>query len=311
MRSWSFCSTLKADTLSRRNSEYRHSPPSCHGNVGSCFQTSKYPRERHGTEPCHDRDIHLGPGPPQSPVNQFALEVRSLPKRSGTKSRMARGIQLPLPNEHQTQPGLGLPFDETISSRKRRQTVSQFVVHPTNDTSLSTRSLQTNESTHTSWSGEDEDRKHEQAMVAHKVAERNRRLEQDAKKKVIERLLPESSLDKKNNRWGNTKAGILEGAILVLDGLPMETKVEAVKNTLTKKDRAALAHECAETRAGRRCLGECGLVQLISMNTPPPSNYSSPGDKRLAPPLTADERLRLTNPSSHLRMAPLAPVHYQ
>ena len=255
MRSWSFCSTLKADTSSRRNSEYQHSPSSCRGNVGSCFPTSTYPRERHGTEPCHDRDIHLGPGPPQSPVHQFAPEVRSLPKRSGRKSRMARGIQLPRPNEH---------------------------------TSLSTRSLQTNESTRPSLSGEDEDRKHEQTMVAHKVAERNRRLEQDAKKKVIERLLPESSLDKKNNRWGDTKAGILEGAILVLDGLPMETKVEAVKNTLTKKDRAALAHECAETRAGRRCLGECGLVQLPSMNTPPASNHSSPGDKRLAPPLTAD-----------------------
>ena len=71
------------------------------------------------------------------------------------------------------------------------------------------------------------------ANTLHTKWPRNRRSEQDREKDAIKRLLPESSLDKSNNEWGNTKAGILEGAILVLDGLPMETKIEAVRNTLT------------------------------------------------------------------------------
>ncbi len=114
-------------------------------------------------------------------------------------------------------------------------------MHSSDDMSLSIMSSQTNKSITGGWSGEDGNR----IYVTHKVAERNRRSEQDRKKNAIERLLPESSLDKSNNKWGNTKAGILEGAILVLDGLPMETKVEAVRNTLTKREQAALVHEYA------------------------------------------------------------------
>ena len=110
---------------------------------------------------------------------------------------------------------------------------------------------------------------------------------------------------------GNTKAGILEGAILVLDGLSMEAKTEAVKKTLKKKDRGLSTHECVESRVRRRCRGECGLVQLPSMHTPPPSKHSSPGGKREAPRPTADMEPRSTNTLGHLWVAPLAPVHYQ
>ena len=309
-RSWSFSSTAKLDTSLRRNSEYGQSRSPCHRKTGDTNPVPPYPHERVRTEQRHSREAHLGPEPPQNLSHQFPLEIRSVGRKPRTTNTMARGIELPRPNEYQSQPGLGLPIDETKLTRKRRQIFSQATVHPTDDISFSnSRSSQTNESTHTSWSGEDGVRKHDQAMVAHKVAERNRRLEQDAKKKVIERLLPESSLDKKNNKWGSTKAGILEGAILVLDGLPMETKVEAVKKTLTRKERSALAHECVETRAGRRCAGACSLVRLPSMHTPPPSKHSSPGDERCGPHSIADERMSLSS-HDHSWMAPIAPVHY-
>ena len=58
-------------------------------------------------------------------------------------------------------------------------------------------------------SAEDGDRKY----FAQTVAERHRRWEQDRKKYVNERLLPEGSLDKNNNKRVKTKAGILKGAI--------------------------------------------------------------------------------------------------
>ncbi|KAL2041035.1 hypothetical protein N7G274_005979 [Stereocaulon virgatum] len=310
-QSWSFFSAPKADSWSRRGFEYQHSPSTCHDSVGGYLPASTCPREPNEKKLCHDCGNLLSPVS-QSHARRLNLEVRSPSQGFEAKSSAARDIQLPWPHEHQTQPGFGFPLNETKLSRKRRQTVSQLGLHPLDDASLSPLYFQTTESTRAPWAGGDKDQKiSTPAMVAHKDAEKNRRLEQDVKKKVIERLLPESSLDKKNNRWGNTKAGILEGAILVLDGLSMEAKIEAVKKTLTKKDRGSSTHECVESRARRRCQGECGLVQLPSMHTPPPSNHSSPGRKREAPRLTADVEPRSTNTLDHLWVAPLAPVQYQ
>lgn len=42
------------------------------------------------------------------------------------------------------------------------------------------------------------------------------------------------SLDKNNNKRGNTKAGILEGAIQGLDGLPIGRKIKAVRYRYSK-----------------------------------------------------------------------------
>ena len=201
-QSWSFFSAPKVDPWSRRGSEYQHSPPTCHNSVGGYLPASTCPREPNEKRLCHDCETQLSPVS-QSHAHRLNLEVQSLSQWSNAKSSVAKDIQLPWPHEHQTQPGFGLPHHETNLSRKRRQTASQLSVHPMDDTSLSPGYFQTTESTRTPWAGGDRDQKNSTpAMVAHKDAEKNRRLRQDAKKKVIERLLPESSLDKENNRCG-------------------------------------------------------------------------------------------------------------
>ena len=106
--------------------------------------------------------------------------------------------------------------------------------------------METASTLHTKWPREPEDRN------------------KTGRRTPLSGCLPESSLDKYDNKWGNTKAGILEGAILVLDGMPMETKVETVRSTLTKREQTALMHERAGTRAGRQCIGASNLIQTSS-----------------------------------------------
>ncbi|KAK0514656.1 hypothetical protein JMJ35_003273 [Cladonia borealis] len=207
----------------------------------------------------HGQGMNLQAGPPEAPLHQLPLKAPSLTKK---KSAMLRDFSLLQPNVRQTFTEPEVPISDEVLFSERHRTISQISMHSSDDMSLSFRSSQTNKSIAGGWSGEDGNHKY----LAHKVAERNRRSEHDRKKNAIERLLPESSLDKSNNKWGSTKAGILEGAILVLDGLPMETKAEAVRNTLTKRKQAALVHECAETRAGRQCSGASNLIQTSSTN---------------------------------------------
>lgn len=217
----------------------------------------------------HDQGMHLQAGPPEAPFHQLRLKAPSLAEK---KSGMLRDFSPLQPNVRQTFLGPEVPLSDEVLFSERHRTSSQMSMHSSDNMSFSFRSSQTNKRIAGGWSGEDGNCKY----VAHKVAERNRRSEHDRKKNAIERLLPESSLDKSNNKWGNTKAGILEGAILVLDGLPMETKVEAVRNTLTKREEAALVHECAETRAGRQCSGGSNLIQTSSkliLKNPCTSNY--------------------------------------
>ena len=192
----------------------------------------------------HNQGMQLQAGPPEAPFHQLPFKVPSLAKK---KSGMLRDFSPLQPNVRQTLFKPEVPLSDEVLFSERHRTSSQMSMHSSDDMSFPFGSSQTDKSITGGWSGEDGNCRY----VAHKVAERNRRSEHDRKKNAIERLLPESSLDKSNNKWGNTKAGILEGAILVLDGLPMETKVEAVRNTLTKREEAALVHECAETRAGR------------------------------------------------------------
>ena len=170
--------------------------------------------------------MQLQAGPPEAPFHQLPLEVPSLAQK---KSGMLRDLSLLQPNVRQTFLDPEVPISDKILFSEQHRTISRINMHSSDDTCLSIRSPQDNKSTAGSWSGEDENRKY----VTQKVAERSRRSEQDRKKNAIKRLLPESSLDKSNNRWGNNKAGILEGAILILDGLPIETNIEAVRNTLT------------------------------------------------------------------------------
>ena len=192
----------------------------------------------------HGQGMRLQAEPPEAPFHQLPLKAPSVTKK---KSAMLRDFSLLQPNVRQTFTDPEVPISDEVLFSERHRTISQMSMHSSDDMSLSFRSSQTNKSIAGGWSGEDGNRKY----VAHKVAKRNRRSEHDRKKNAIERLLPETSLDKSNDKWGNTKAGILEGAILVLDGLPMETKVEAVRNTFTKRKQAALVHECVEIRAGR------------------------------------------------------------
>ena len=199
--------------------------------------------------------MKLQAGPPEAPFHRLPLKAPSLTKK---KSATLRDFSLLQPNVRQIFTDPEVPINDEAPFSERYRNISQASIHGSDDTSLSFRSSQTNKSIAGGWSVEDGNRKD----VANKVAERNRRSKHDRKKNAIERLLPESSLEKSNNKWGNTKAGILEGAILVLDGLPMETKIEAVRNTLTKRRQAALVHECAETRAGRQCSGACNLTQI-------------------------------------------------
>ena len=65
---------------------------------------------------------------------------------------------------------------------------------------------------------------------------------------------------------GKTKAAILEGAILGPDGLPLERKVEAVRDILTKREQAALMYECAEARFGCQCSGASNLILTSSIH---------------------------------------------
>ena len=228
-----------------------------HVKIVSGFTISS--RSQDHPETGHDQRMQLHAKPPETTFHQLPLKAPSLDKKN---SGMLKDLSLLQPNVRQTFLDPEVSISDKVLFSERHRTISQMSMHSNDDRSLSIRSSQTNKSIAGGWSEEDGSCKY----VAHKVAERKRRSEQDRKKNAIERLLPESSLDKSNNKWGNTKAGILEGAILVLDGLPMETKVEAVRNTLTKREQAALVHECTETRAGLQCSGASNLIHTSSTN---------------------------------------------